>query len=82
LGRRTQDLSFDARVGNVGNQPTHIFVFGDMLTSGAYYVAATRRLALHYPNAAMIGNFAARRILPNPFADLADDLSEVWRAPV
>jgi len=68
------DLSFDARVGDLENQPTHIFVFDDMLTSGAHFVAATRRLALHYPHATMIGNFVARRILPNPFADLADDL--------
>jgi hypothetical protein len=72
-----QDLSFDAAVGNPAQQPGAIFVYDDMLTSGAHYLAATRRLSEHFPGVQMIGNFVARRILPNPFANFADDFDVV-----
>ncbi|CAE6863602.1 hypothetical protein R75461_08122 [Paraburkholderia nemoris] len=72
-----EDLTFDAVVGRPAEQPGLIFIFDDMLTSGAHYLAATRRLSEHFPNVQMIGNFVARRILPNPFANLADDFDIV-----
>lgn len=64
-----QALTFDPIAGNTQNQPGVIFLFDDMLTTGAHYVAATRRLAHHFPGVQVVGNFIARRVVPNPFAD-------------
>lgn len=67
------ELSFDPLVGNVAVQPRAILLFDDMLTTGGHYVAAARRLGQHFPGAEVIGQFVARRIIPNPFGDIAID---------
>jgi predicted amidophosphoribosyltransferase len=66
------ELSFNDAVGKPANQPGVIFLFDDMLTTGAHYLAATRVLNAKFPGVQVIGNFVARRIVPNPFADLID----------
>ncbi|WP_318166011.1 hypothetical protein [Burkholderia cenocepacia] len=72
-----EDLKFDAKAGNPGNQPGLIFLFDDMLTTGAHYVAASRELERHFAGVKVIGQFVARRILPDPFADFdALDIEE------
>ena len=71
------DLTLDVATGRPAEQPGAIFVFDDMLTSGAHYVAVMRRLTEYFPGVQMVGNFVARRILPNPFANLADDFDVV-----
>lgn len=64
------ELSFNAAIGKSHERPEAIFLFDDMLTTGAHFVAATRVLEEHFPNVPVIGNFIARRIFPNPFVDL------------
>lgn len=66
------ELSFDAMAGRSAQPPGAIFLFDDMLTTGAHYVAAADRLTQHFPGVQIIGNFVARRIVPNPFEDLTD----------
>lgn len=68
------DLSFDTNAGKPANQPGMIFLFDDMLTTGAHYVAATRKLADVFPGVRVIGNFIARRRIPNPFAGLEETI--------
>ncbi|KWF09533.1 hypothetical protein [Burkholderia pseudomultivorans] len=65
-----QDLVFDSTIGRPAHQPGVIFLFDDMLTTGAHYVAASRKLGEYFPNVQVVGNFVARRIIPSPFADL------------
>ena len=65
-------LEFDQTVGKPEAQPKVIMLFDDMLTSGAHYVAASRRLAEYYPGVKVVGQFVARRRIPNPFEDLDD----------
>ncbi|CCN16708.1 hypothetical protein [Bordetella bronchiseptica] len=65
-------LHFDPATDRPGQPPRIIFLFDDMLTSGAHYVAVTRKLAEVFPGVPVVGNFIARRIVPNPFADLED----------
>lgn len=48
-------------------QPNLIFLFDDVLTSGAHFVAASRVLNENYPGVPIVGNFVARRVLVNPF---------------
>ena len=67
-----QELRFDAVVGQPRRQPGVIFLFDDMLMTGAHYVAVSRILAQHFTGVEIIGNFVARRIVPDPFADLDD----------
>jgi hypothetical protein len=64
-----EDLAFDPVAGRPSEQPGAIFVFDDMLTTGAHFVAATRRLAEVFPGVQVIGNFVARRIVANPFGE-------------
>jgi predicted amidophosphoribosyltransferase len=66
------ELGFDNTAGRPKNQPGVIFLFDDMLTTGAHYVAVTRMLGVHFPGVPVVGNFVSRRIVPNPFADLSD----------
>jgi hypothetical protein len=61
------DLSFDPSVGRPGEPPGVIFLFDDMLTTGAHYVAATQKLAEYFPSVPFVGNFIARRCVPDPF---------------
>lgn len=67
------ELHFDAASGQPNKQPGAIFLFDDMLTTGAHYVAVTRKLVEVFPGIQVVGNFVARRITPNPFADIVDD---------
>lgn len=67
------ELSFDHAAGKLERPPGLIFLFDDMLTTGAHYVAAAQLLAQHYPGVQIVGHFVARRIVPNPFADFDDD---------
>ena len=69
------ELTFDHAAGKPKQPPGLIFLFDDMLTTGAHYVAVARKLGEHFPNVQVAGQFVARRIIPNPFADF-DDLSE------
>lgn len=66
------ELSFDPAAGKQNDQPGVIFLFDDMLTTGAHYLAAMRKLSQHFPGVPVIGNFIARRIVPDPFADFED----------
>ncbi|PWF23215.1 hypothetical protein [Corticimicrobacter populi] len=61
-------LNFDPASGRQHEPPGVLFVFDDMLTTGAHYVAVTSKLAEVYPGAQMVGHFIARRIIPHPFA--------------
>ncbi len=63
------DLAFDPSVGRPGEPPGVIFLFDDMLTTGAHYVAATQKLAVYFPSVPFVGNFIARRCVPDPFED-------------
>jgi len=63
------DLSFDEAAGRRVQPPTVVFLFDDMLTTGAHYVAAARKLTDAYPGTQIIGNFVARRLIPDPFDD-------------
>lgn len=69
-----QELAFDAQAGKPTAPPGVIFLFDDMLTTGAHYVAANRRLGEHFPGVEIVGNFVARRIFPSPFADIEPNL--------
>jgi predicted amidophosphoribosyltransferase len=60
------ELSFHG----ASSTPGVIFLFDDMLTTGAHFRAAARVLAAQYPGVPVIGNFVARRCAPNPFDDL------------
>ena len=60
-------LNFDPANGRPHQPPGVIFVFDDMLTTGAHYVAVTRKLAEVYPGVQMVGHFIARRVITNPF---------------
>ncbi|MGX5659324.1 hypothetical protein ACWKWV_06330 [Castellaniella ginsengisoli] len=66
-------LNFDPANGRPHHPPGVIFVFDDMLTTGAHYVAVTRKLGEAYPGVQMVGHFIARRVILNPFGS-ADDL--------
>lgn len=68
------DLSFDAYQGRVTHQPGVIFLFDDMLTTGAHYLAASRVLAQRFPGVPIVGQFIARRRIANPFEDIDDAL--------
>lgn len=67
-----QQLAFDPVAGLAGDPPGLIMLFDDMLTTGAHFVAATRRLAEVFPESPVIGSFIARRVVPNPFDDFED----------
>jgi predicted amidophosphoribosyltransferase len=67
------ELTFNSAVGKPAHRPGKIVLLDDMLTTGAHYVATTRKLAEVFPNVEAIGAFVARRIVPNPFADFDFD---------
>lgn len=58
-------LHFDQEAGRVLDVPGEIVLFDDMLTTGAHFVAASRKLAEHFPGVTISGCFLARRILPD-----------------
>lgn len=61
------ELTFDPVNGKSDSQPGLIFLFDDLLTTGAHYVAVSRKLNEHFPGVKVVGNFIARRCFPNPF---------------
>lgn len=63
------ELTFNPTVGRSQIPPGFIYLFDDMLTTGAHYVAAARKLTEVFPGVPIVGNFIARRRIPNPFAD-------------
>ncbi len=65
-------MSFDRYADAEKNPPNMIFLFDDVLTSGAHFVAASRVLNEYYPGAQIVGNFVARRVLVNEFDDIED----------
>lgn len=68
------DLSFDERfLGSASPGP--IFIFDDMLTTGAHFVAVARKLGDVFPGVPVVGQFIARRVVPNPFDDF--DIEDV-----
>lgn len=62
-----RELFIDAAVARPEVPPGIIFLFDDLLTAGAHFVAATRRLGELFPGVTVIGNFIARRVFPDPF---------------
>lgn len=64
------ELCFDPVISRPDKVPGLIFVFDDMLTTGAHYVAVSRKLNEIYPGVPIVGNFIARRLIPDPFDDL------------
>lgn len=56
-----EDLSFDVTKGHPDRQPGMIFLFDDLLTTGAHYVAAVQKLKDVFPGIEVVGNFIARR---------------------
>ncbi len=62
-----EELRFEDR--STRQRPAAILVFDDMLTTGAHYVAVTRKLAMEFPGVPVLGQFVARRVVPDPFAD-------------
>lgn len=67
-----RELSFDPMTGRAQDQPGVIMLFDDILTTGAHFVAASRRLGEAFPGVLVVGVFIARRVIPNPFADAFD----------
>ena len=70
------DLTTDWLAGRPEDPPGVIFLFDDMLTTGAHFVAASRRLRELFPDVQIVGNFVARRVVPDPFDDfeVVDDV--------
>jgi hypothetical protein len=58
-------LQFDGNAGRQTVRPAAIVLFDDMLTSGAHFVAASRRLTEIFPGVLIQGHFIARRVLPS-----------------
>ncbi len=48
------------------SSPEMVFLFDDVLTTGAHFVASSNHLLRLYPNARVIGNFIARTRRPAP----------------
>lgn len=46
--------------------PKYIYLFDDVLTTGAHFVACSLLLKEAFPNAAIVGNFVARCARPDP----------------
>lgn len=65
-------LTFEASQGLPQRSPGLIFVFDDMLTTGAHFVAVRRLLTDVFPGVPLVGQFVARRRLPNPFEDFEE----------
>lgn len=67
-------LVFDEVAGRHHQVPGVIFLFDDVLTTGAHYIATLGKLHSIFPQTPVVGNFVARRIYPNPFGDVVIDL--------
>lgn len=64
-----QDLTLDPAAGLADTQPNALLLFDDMLTTGAHFVAARRRLQEVFGGVQVVGCFACRRRLPDALAD-------------
>ena len=60
-----QALHFDIPAGRLADMPGRIILLDDMLTTGAHFVAATRKLNEYFPGIPVSACFIARRILPS-----------------
>lgn len=65
-----ETLIFDPLQARIAAQPGIIFLVDDMLTTGAHFVAASRKLGEVFPGVQVVGVFVARRRVPNPFEEL------------
>lgn len=63
-----QDLELDTATASVAEQPNAVFLFDDMLTTGAHFVAACRCLREQFGEIQVVGHFVCRRI-SNPVAN-------------
>lgn len=63
-------LFFDRHAGRITEPPGLILLFDDVLTTGAHFVAASRKLSDVFPGVRIVGSFVARRRIPDPFADI------------
>ena len=61
-------LQFDGKTARVTDPPGEIVLFDDMLTTGAHFVAVSRKLSEKFPSVPISACFIARRALP----DLSD----------
>jgi len=50
-----------------------VILFDDVLTSGAHFQAAKRKILEYFPLCEVIGFFIARRIFPDPLKEFQDD---------
>lgn len=69
-------LSFDLVAGRPAQQPGMIMLFDDMLTTGAHFIAASRKMREHFPHAPIVGQFIARRTYPD-HSDVFVDLTGI-----
>ena len=65
-------LQFDENAGRRRDLPGTVILFDDMLTTGAHFIAASRKISGVFPNVPIIGHFIARRLLPTA-ADIFGD---------
>ncbi|EMN8656223.1 hypothetical protein Q8W80_28070 [Pseudomonas aeruginosa] len=59
------NLEFDDGAGRCDDVPGVVFLFDDMLTTGAHYVACARKLKEVFPRVDVVGNFVSRRRFPS-----------------
>lgn len=59
-------LTFSEEQGRPTQRPGAIFLYDDMLTTGAHFVAACRKLREVFPGVPIYGQFVSRRLLPRP----------------
>lgn len=64
--RLYQSLSIETASIQRDRRPGVIFIFDDMLTTGAHFIAAARRINEVFPGVQVVGMFVARRRVPNP----------------
>ncbi|NTF00128.1 hypothetical protein [Agrobacterium tumefaciens] len=77
--RRDQDalrasLAVDTRFA--ANPKAQVVLLDDVLTTGCSFRVCREMIAEIWPNASIFGIFVARRVPPNPFADLELELSD------
>ena len=54
-------------------EPASIILFDDLLTTGAHFKAAKRKLLERFPTREVVGIFIARRVLPSPIDDFEEN---------
>ncbi|MCP2091979.1 UNVERIFIED_ORG: hypothetical protein J2Y81_008085 [Paraburkholderia sediminicola] len=66
-------MALDPVAGRTDQPPDVLRVIDDVLTAGAHYAADARKLRDVFPNVPVYESFIARRAIPNPFAEIAND---------